>query len=834
VLKLPIESVLPQLRDTLVKSNNVVLQAPPGAGKTTRVPLALLDASWLGNKKIVMLEPRRLAVRAAARFMAQSLGEKVGETVGYRVRLDSQVSSATRIEVVTEGILTRMLQNDPSLEKVAAILFDEFHERSLHADLGLALCLDTQSVFREDLRLVVMSATLDGASVAHLLGDAPILTSEGRRYPVEIHYRPTRSQHDRERLTFCDEVAATVQHALREETGSILVFLPGAGEIRHVQMALERANLGVDVLLAPLFGQLNTITQDLAIQPAPEGKRKIVLATAIAETSLTIDGIRVVIDAGLMRLQGFNPNTGLTQLVTLPVSVAAATQRCGRAGRLQPGVCYRLWPERKHLQDYTPPEIREADLTTFVLELAQWGVRDVSQLRWLDNPPIAHYSQAVALLQKLGALDEAARITAHGNAMIELGVHPRLGHMMLRGNELGYGALACELAGLLGERDPLRGTQGCGADIALRVEVLRNGGGFHHIDRRWLKQVRETVKQWRRQLRCAVPPEDNADLTLIGVLLAYAYPDRIGQRRDRVHNRFVLSNGRGAFISDADPLVASDFIVAANLDDGREARIHLAATIHHEQLRHFHSSLISEHRFVSWDERASCVQARCQQRLGEWVLLDKPWQDADPEAMMLALLEGIRHKGPAYLPWTDAARQLQARMNFLHHFSPPDWPDVSDTTLISTLEDWLLPFLHGMTRLAHLSKLDLKAILLGLLPWAQRKQLDELAPTHLTVPSGSHLRLDYSQHTPVLSVRLQEMFGLSATPCIAGGSIPILLHLLSPARRPVQITQDLAVFWKGSYHDVKKELKGRYPKHHWPDDPLQAIPTTRVKRKSKK
>ncbi len=829
---LPIDALLPELRDTLARTSSAVLQAPPGAGKTTRVPLALLDADWLGDNRILMLEPRRLAARAAARFMAHSLGETVGGTVGYRVRTDSRVGPATRIEVVTEGILVRMLQADPALADVGLVLFDEFHERSLQAELGLALCLDSQGALREDLRLVVMSATLDGAAVARLLGDAPVLSSAGRSHPVETRYRPPRMPFTREPGAFFDEVARVIRIALREEGGSLLVFLPGAGEIRRVARVLEAADLGDDVMLAPLYGQLTAEAQDAAIQPAPAGRRKLVLATAIAETSLTIEGIRVVIDAGLMRLPRFDPNTGLTRLVTHPVSRAAADQRRGRAGRLQAGVCYRLWSQHLHLQPHAVPELREADLAGLVLELAHWGVRHTAQLRWLDEPPAAHIAQATQLLQKLGALDDGAQITAHGRALLELATHPRLAHMMLRGRSLGCGALACELAALLGERDPLSGTRAGDADVLLRLEWLRGVGTAERTSRGLQRQVRDAAQRWQRQLGCESPPADHADLALAGVLLAYAYPDRIAQRRAAAaDNRFLLSNGRGAWFADGQPLAADDYLVAVHLGGGREARIFLAAAVDLEQLLDHHGELIAEQWSVDWDAVEQCVQARRQLRLGALVLRDEPWQDADPEQLRSALLDGISRHGSACLPWSDAARELQARVAFLQRLAPGEWPDVGDAALMAGLQDWLSPYLQGMTRLAHLKRLDLRALLLARLSWEQQRRLDELAPTHIGVPSGSRVRVDYSQETPVLAVRLQEMFGLVDTPRIAGGRVPVLLHLLSPARRPVQITQDLATFWSGAYHEVKKELKGRYPKHQWPDEPLQAEPSAGTRRK---
>jgi ATP-dependent helicase HrpB len=830
-LSLPIDSLLPDLQRTLETHMRVVLQAAPGAGKTTRVPLALLDAHWLAGKKIIMLEPRRLAARAAARFMARSLDEQVGETVGYRVHLDKRISAATRIEVVTEGILARMLQTDPALESVGLVIFDEFHERSLAADLGLALCLDSQSVLREELRLLVMSATLDGAAVTEWLDAAPLLISEGRSYPVAVHYQPARIAFSRDRRAFCAEVAQRVQAALCEETGSLLVFLPGAGEIRQVERLLQTAGLDANVLLAPLYGQLSGKAQDAAIEPAPAGWRKVVLASAIAETSLTIEGIRVVIDAGLMRTLRFDPNTGLSRLETRPVSQAAAEQRCGRAGRLQAGVCIRLWGAHQSLLAQAAPEIMVADLTPLVLELAQWGVHDVAQLRWLDLPPAAHIAQATSLLQQLDALDTATRITAHGSEMLRFGTHPRLAHMILRGKALGYGALACELAALLSERDPVARTGERNADVVLRVELLRHSGASGHANRGLLDGIRATARQWQQQLRCAAAPKDHADLSMAGVLLAFAYPDRIAGRRSGADNRFLMSNGRGAVFAGAEPLAAADTLVAAHLDGSAEARIYLAASLHKEQLLQYHAALVTTVTRVDWDAREQCVQARRQQCIGALVLTDERWEQADEEDILSALLDGIRRAGLTVLPWTDGARACQARMNFMHQQAPQEWPDVSDAALLETLHDWLLPYLTGMSRLAHLKRLDLETLLLAQLPWAQQRQLDEQAPTHLRVPSGSRVRLDYDPAVPVLAVRLQELFGLEVTPCIAGGKVPLLIHLLSPARRPVQITQDLAAFWKGSYHEVRKELKGRYPKHHWPEDPLQAQATTRIRRK---
>jgi ATP-dependent helicase HrpB len=826
VRSLPIDALLPEIQQSLADSPNLVLQAAPGAGKTTRVPLALLEGAWLAGRKIILLEPRRLAARAAARFMAASLGEPVGETVGYRVRLDKRVGPRTRIEVVTEGMLSRLLQDDPSLEGIGLVIFDEFHERSLPADLGLALCLDSQSALRDDLRLLVMSATLDGAAVAALMGGAPLLSSEGRSYPVEIRYRPTRSDYARQRHAFCEEVAVLARRVAESEPGSLLVFLPGAAEIRQVHGALQAAGLPGDVLLAPLYGRLDPHEQDAAIRPAAAGRRKIVLATSIAETSLTIEGIRIVIDAGLARQLRFDPNTGLDRLVTLPVSRAAAEQRAGRAGRLEAGICYRLWSEHRHLVAQSLPELLQADLAPLVLELANWGVADCTKLRWLDAPPAAHVAQAQDLLLRLQALDPRGRITAHGRQLARLGVHPRLAHMMLRGRDLGYGRLACELAALLSEADPLGGAD---SDIQSRVEWLRGALAERGVQRAKRTQLRTLAAQWCAQLGVAPAQDDVTDLALCGALLAYAYPDRIGQRRGGQDARFVLSNGRGARFRRAEPLAAEDLVVAAHLDGEREASIFLAAALRVEHLYEFHADLIKAASFIAWDDKAQCVQARLQQRLGELLLADQPLHDADSAAVQHAMLEGIQRHGLACLPWNEETRRLQARVNFLHSLDTAHWPDFSDTFLLHSSEQWLLPFLNGVTRLAQLKRVDLRAALLAMLDWQQQQQLDTLAPSHIRVPSGSSLRVDYSAPTPVLAVRLQEMFGLAETPRVAGGAVPVVLHLLSPAQRPVQVTQDLAAFWAGSYREVKKELQGRYPKHYWPDDPMQAQATARAR-----
>jgi ATP-dependent helicase HrpB len=831
--ELPIASVLPALLAALRAGTSAVLQAPPGAGKTTRVPLALLDEPWLAGGKVVMLEPRRLAARAAAHHMARLLGERVGETVGYRVRMDTRVGPRTRVEVVTEGVLTRLLQADAALEGVGAVIFDEFHERSLHADLGLALTLQSRALLREELRVLVMSATLEGEPVARLLGHAPVVTSGGRSHPVEVRYLPRRAEGRVESV-----VARAVLEALAREEGDVLVFLPGAGEIRRVEERLREAAPGPGVRITPLHGSLPQEAQDRAIAPSPPGERKVVLATSIAETSLTIEGVRVVVDSGLMRVPRFSPRTGMTRLETVPVTRASADQRCGRAGRLGPGVCYRLWtePEQAHRVPHGTPEIREADLAPLALELAAWGVSDPAELAWLDSPLPAAYTQARELLTELGALDAGGAITPHGRRMAELAFHPRLAHMVLRARELGAGGFACDLAALLGERDLLRGEGAApDADARLRLEALhaaargRAPGSVrgYAVDRGALHRVLAEARHWRERLGVR---GETGELDGAGLLLAFAYPDRIGQRRPGQRGHFLLRNGRGAALLEAQPLSEADWLVAAEVGgEGRESRIFLAAPVELAELEAHFAEQMEEERVLEWDAEAGAVRARRRTRLGALVLRDAPWADPDPEAVRDALLEGVAREGVERLPWGRAARQLQERILFLHRLDP-SWPDVSDAALAATLPGWLGPHVYGIRRREELGRLDLAGVLLALLSWERRRALEELAPTHLTVPSGSRVPIDYSDpEAPVLAVRLQEVFGLTETPRLARGRVPLTLHLLSPAGRPVQVTRDLASFWRSTYFEVKKDLKGRYPKHYWPDDPLTATPTHRVR-----
>jgi ATP-dependent helicase HrpB len=806
------------------------VQAPPGAGKTTLVPLALLDAPWLGRGSIVMLEPRRIATRAAAERIAQLIGERVGGTVGYRMRGESRVGRNTRIEIVTEGILARRLQRDPTLDGVGVVIFDEFHERSLDADLGLALTLRTQQLVRDDLRIVVMSATLDGEAVAKLLGDAPMVSSQGRMFPIETKHVEPRAEARIEATA-----VATIVEALTSTEGDILVFLPGAAEIRRVASALDTRDLR-GAVVAPLFGAMPHDAQDRALMPDPSRRRKIVLATSIAETSLTIEGVRVVIDCGLSRQPRFSPRTGMTRLETMRVSRASADQRRGRAGRLGPGVCYRLWPqyENAHLLASTPPEILSADLAPLALELAAAGVVDPLELEWLDPPAPAAFAQARELLRELDAVDADAALTPHGRAMAPLPLHPRLAHMVLRSRALGATALACEVAALLSERDVFRGTAGpIDADLALRVDALRRDGGFvapagAQLDREAIRRARADAERLARQLEVSLRPPAPTDS--LGVLVALAYPDRVAQRRAGTRSRFVLRNGRGGELLGAQALSEHSYIATAELDDQRpESRIFLAAPITLDEVRVTFAGQITTDDVVEFDEQSSSIVARRRERLGAIVLRDVDLNAPDPAAVRRALIDILRRRGVGSLPWSDAARRLRERIAFIARHQP-GWPDVSDTALEARLGDWLGPLLDGVRRLSELDRIDFGAALASMLDWKQRRLLDELAPTHIEVPSGSRIAVDYANPSaPVLAVRIQEVFGMSESPRLAGGRAPVTMHLLSPARRPVQVTQDLAGFWRTSYFDVRKDLRGRYPKHDWPINPAMAVPRKRVK-----
>ena len=812
---LPVDEALPRLKEALEGRNAAVLVAPPGAGKTTRVPLALLDAPWLKGRKIVMQEPRRLAARAAARRMAATLGEQVGETVGYRVRFDSKVGPRTRIEVVTDGLFLRMLQDDPSLDGVGCVIFDELHERGLETDLSFALVREAQTALREDLRVIAMSATLDPGPVSQRLGGAPVIESAGRMFPVDTRYL------DREPAgRIEDAVASAVRRALGEESGSALVFLPGVGEIRRVEERLQ--GLGREVDLAPLYGDLSPAEQDRAIAPSPAGRRKVVLATSIAETSLTIEGVRIVIDGGLMRMPRFSPRSGMTRLETVRVSQASADQRRGRAGRLEPGVCYRLWTEeaQRGLLPFTPPEILDADLAPLALELALWGASDTT-LPWLTPPPAAALATARALLVDLGALDVSGAITPHGRAMARLGQHPRLAHLVLKGRERGQAKVAALLAAILSERDFLRLPKGeRDVDLRHRVDIALSGRRDGAL---------RLIQESARRLMPRDAGNETPDISTTGALLALAYPDRIGRRRPGT-SRYLLSGGRGAVLPEGDAMANEEFLVVADLDgSAQDSRIFLAAPITMGEIEELYADRIASDEAVKWSERDGAVLARRQRRLGALVLEDKPLARPDAEKLKAAMLDGVRQLGLPALPWTDDLAKWRERVAFLRRLDET-WPDLSDEALLASLASWLAPFLDGLSRRDHLARIDLAAALKALVPWDKQREIDRLAPTHIAVPSGSRVPVDYANPAePTLSVRLQEMFGLLDTPRVGGGKVPVTLHLLSPARRPVQVTRDLASFWANGYRAVKAELKGRYPRHYWPDDPLVAEPTARVR-----
>ncbi len=810
-----------------------MVEAPPGAGKSTVVPIALLGEPWLQGGKIVMLEPRRLATRAVAARMAATLGESPGETVGYRMRLETRVSRRTRIEVVTEGVFTRMLQSDPALEGIAAVLFDEFHERSLHADTGLAFALDAQENLAPQLRLVVMSATLDGAAIARLLGNAPVITAAGRMFPVDVRYVGSglpalpgpAAGRDAPELV----VLRAIRRALGETEGDLLVFLPGAGEIRRVQGMLGELGPSIDV--HPLYGELAPGDQDAALSPARPGRRKIVLATNIAETSLTIDGVRVVVDAGLERRSLFDPASGMNRLEVQRISRASAEQRAGRAGRTAPGVSYRLWGEgaERSLAAYAPPEVCVADLAPLALDLAVWGT-EAGQLRWLDAPPAATLASARDLLTRLGALDASGRVTAHGRAMQEFPAHPRLAHLLLRARELGAGSLAAELAALLSDRDLLRAGAGPrDSDVRTRLEALRRGAAG--VDRGALDRVRRSQRAFEQQLQArAGPVRSDVDA---GVLLALAYPDRIARRRPGADARYQMANGRGAVFAGAESLARQEFIVAVDLDDrDREARIHLAAPLSKEDLLEYFTDHIRRTDELAWDEKSEAVIARCATRLDDLLIEEKPLQHVPRAASAAAMLEGVRHMGLEALPWDDDSRDYLARIELLRRQARPEFAEFPDSSVAALGSDlgWLEPFLDGVTRRSHLSRIPLMDALRARLTYAQQRVLDEQVPTHVALPTGTRARIDYlSENAPIASMRMQEVFGLAATPRIAGGSLPITFELLSPGRKPLQITRDLASFWKNAYVEVRKDMRGRYPRHYWPENPLEAEPTRRAK-----
>lgn len=838
--RLPIDELLPDLRHALAEHDCAVLQAEPGAGKTTRVPLALLDEPWLAGQRILMLEPRRLAASNAARYMAACLGEQVGGTVGYSIRFERRVSRHTRIEVVTEGILARRLQSDPYLDGVGLVIFDEFHERNLHSDLALALCRDVQLGLRDDLKLLVMSATLDGAPISRLLGDAPLLSSSGRSFPVEVRYQ------DKPPVGRIAEVAAAaVLRAWPATEGDLLVFLPGVGDIQRCREFLAENPSMTDALLCPLYADLPFSEQERALTPASQ--RKVVLATNIAETSLTIEGVRVVIDSGYMRQPRFDSGSGLQHLQTVRISAANAVQRAGRAGRLGPGECRRLWTEGEQggLLPFAPPEIRSADLAPLALELARWGLADAEQLAWLDPPPATAMAQGRQLLRLLGALDETERITPYGEGMAALPAHPRLAALLLTAKARKQLPLACDLVALLSERDPLRQQRRAShrseCDLLERLEVLTAWRGKRRLtspfDVGACRSIDRTARYWRSHFalteasaRVAPTAKD------LSPLLAAAYPDRIGRLRQGGDGRYLLSGGQGGKLSPRSGVGEVELLVAVNMSGGKngDGQIDSACAIRSETLEDLFGDRLAWQRKVRWDRERQRVVA-CEERLlGTLPLAERPVA-ARAEEVLPALFEGLRLLGLDALGWSRAARALQRRVQFIATAYPEqEWPGFSSEALLANLESWLAPFATGLRSRDDLSRFDPLPALSACLSWPQQRLLDEAAPTHLPVPSGRRVALDYQgEGPPVLAVKLQELFGLADTPRVASGRVPVLIHLLSPARRPLAVTQDLASFWNNVYPEVKKELAGRYSKHPWPNDPWQARPTPSVKHKKK-
>ena len=823
---LPITHVLPELKETLLTHTRVVLQAPPGAGKTTALPLALLDASWLKGKKILMLEPRRLAVRSSAARMASLLGEKVGQTIGYQIKMDSVQSDKTRILIVTEGILTRKLQADPSLEEIALVIFDEFHERSLHADLSLALTLESQAVLREELKILIMSATLNTTAISTLLDNAPIIQSQGRAYPVErLYLDATTPQPKPKELPFY--VAKRILKSLDSEEGNILVFLAGVRHIKAVEKLLLQAKLK-DVYIATLYGNLSKEAQDRAIEAPPQGKRKVVLSTNIAQTSLTIEGIKIVIDSGVQNVSVFNPFSGMNKLESQFISQDSATQRAGRAGRTSSGKSYHLWHNSKILLKHDTPEILSADLCQLVLELALWGCDDIRSLSWLDLPPLTAISHAKTLLTQLGALDTKGAITTHGRAMSRYGLHPRLAHMMLKSKTLDLSYEASLLAVLITEKEILSNSY-ANADLRERVQILHDVAQKNRLASRFvnIKQCHYILAQAKR-IEKTQPKELNTQL--LGVLLAYAYPDRVAQQRHANQSTYLLSNAKGAHLHQEDSLFNTPYLVICDLDAKHtNATIYKALSLTRTQIEEYLETSTQER--VTWNDEEARVEVRKVEHLGAITLKEIQCKSANNPEVTEVLLDEIEAMGIGVLRWSKEATRLKERVNFLHPHEAT-FPDFSDAYLEENLDEWLAPYLSNMSTLKAVQTLDLHSILRGLLSYEQSKILEAKAPDKLKVASGSHIAIDYANPSqPILAVRLQELFGTTQTPSILGGKCKLMLHLLSPAHRPMQMTQDLESFWKNTYDEVKKELRGKYKKHYWPDNPLEAQATARVKKR---
>ena len=872
--KLPVTHVLAEIKNKLEKHNRLILQAPPGAGKTTLVPLALLQEEWLIDKQIIMLEPRRLAARSSAARMAWLLGEKVGETIGYQIRQDKCISKKTRILVVTEGILTRKLQADPELEGIGLVIFDEFHERNINADLSLAFCLQSQELLSDTLKILIMSATLNTSALSSLLNtaacQAPVVTSQGKSFSVDIIYQADNSP-SIDRWNMSEIISRTTMTALQQHEGNILIFLPGVREIKQLEKELLTLtkNINQTVIISPLYGDLSKQQQDQAICVPPAQQKKIVLATNIAETSLTIEGITIVIDSGLQRESYFNPGSGMNALHTIMIARDSAQQRSGRAGRLSAGVCYRLWSQSRHkrLHAHQKPEILRSDLAPIVLELAQWGIQDADELQWLDLPSPGAVAQAKELLLALQAIDHCGRITAHGKNMLNMGIHPRLAHMMLTAQTINLAQTSCLIVALLTEKDIFKDAlnNSRNADIAYRVSILQqikdnHFSSDHLLDKRQCKRVLQTAGEYSQRLKRSInkpsmskkASEEKYSLNesksdMVGVLLAFAYPDRIAKLRNNKELRYLLSNNKGAFFSYQDSLANEPFLVIPQLNASaknetkKEARIFLAACITQLQLETYFPERIEEQTSIVWNKKLQKVECTNKTKLGSLTLSQQARHNIDSVLLQPVLLEGIKSLGLDCLPWTKQAIHLRQRIQFLqfqkthnknhrHLLTSIELPDFSDEFLLNNLSTWLGPYLVRQNSIKQLQTLDLYQILNADINWQTSQQLNELAPEKITVPSGSVIPVDYNDpDSPVLAVRLQELFGLLQTPAILKGSYPLLLHLLSPASRPMQLTHDLASFWENTYNDVKKELRGKYKKHYWPDDPLRAQATNRVK-----
>ncbi|MBD8489253.1 ATP-dependent helicase HrpB [Echinicola sp. CAU 1574] len=817
-INLPVVDIIPQVQQQLENNNSLILHAPPGAGKSTLVPLTLMDMDWLKGKKILMLEPRRLATKSIAMRMADLLGEKVGDRVGYRIRFESKATDNTQIEVLTEGIMTRMIHHDNALEDVGLVIFDEFHERNIHADVAMALCREVQQILRPDLRIMVMSATLDMPQLSNLL-QAPIVESKGRQYPVEIFHTQ-----DADEWTLPELISETVLIASKKDSGDILAFLPGQREIKKTEEILQKKLPGFAI--CPLFGQLSPQKQQQAIMPHPARKRKVVLATSIAETSLTIEGISIVVDSGFGRTSKFDPKSGLSRLETVKISKDSADQRAGRAGRLGPGKCYRLWTKatEDRMQAFRVPEIMEADLASLCLDLVQWGIKDIPNMTWLTPPPSGALAQAQDLLQQLGAVEED-KLTPHGEQLRELPCHPRIAHMLLMAKEDGHLALATDIAAILEERDPL--PKDSGTDINLRVEKLRRHRSVNKQGRGFDK-IEKVAQNYRRLFDIK---EENTvfDPFESGLILTYAYPERIAHARPGNNAQFKMTNGKIAMMHHKDDLAHEAWLSVAHVDarDGM-GKIFMAAPLNPRDLAH----MVKEKDVVSWDSRKGEIVAERQWRIGHIVLQSKPIIDVDPDLVMEALMDAIKMEGNRFLDFNEKVQQWQNRVNSLHIWNPEEnWPDVSTSTLLKS-PNWIAPYLMDLDTADELKKLNLHEILQHDLPFDLQQKLDELAPEKLTVPSGSNIKIIYQKdgEPPILAVRLQEVFGLMDTPKVNGGRIGVIMHLLSPGFKPVQVTSDLRSFWKNTYFEVKKEMKRRYPKHYWPDNPLDAEAVRGVKR----